>query len=383
MANTLTDLIPTIYQAMYKVSHELTGFIPAVTLNTSAQRAAVGQTIRSFIPPASTSTSITPGPYPPDTGGQAFTTHTLSITSSEAVPIQWTGEEELSVAESFTQQQMMQRQFEQAMRYLANKIEGELAALYQYASRAYGTVSTVPGTTAGDYTEFSNVRKILVDNGAPTSDLQLVIDTTTGAMIRGKQAQAYAAGTDTMQRQGVLLDFSGMMIRESAQIKSHTAGTASSATTNAAGYAVGAKTLTLASAGTGTLLAGDVITLVGDTNQYVLLSGDADVSGGGTFVLGEPGLRQAASAAAKAITMIATHQAMMAFDRGAIHLVTRLPALNSGRDMATSRTIVTDPFSGLSFDVAEYLGYHQTHWEVSIAWGCGVMNPHHLALLIR
>jgi len=383
MANTLTDLIPTIYQAMYTVSHELTGLIPAVTMNSSAQRCALNQTIRSFIPPAATSTSITPAPYPPDTGGQAFTTHTLTIANSKAVPVQWTGEEELSVADSFTQQQMMQRQFEQAMRTLANEIEADLAALYAYASRAYGTVSTVPGTTAGDYTEFSGVRKLLVDNGAPTGDLHLVVDTTTGAMIRGKQSQAYMAGSDTMQRQGVLYDFSGLQVRESAQIKTHTAGNAASATTNNAGYAVGATTLTLASAGTGALLAGDIVTFAGDANQYVVTTGDADVSGGGTFVIANPGLRIAMSAATKAITEIATHVSMMAFDRGAIHLATRLPALNSGRDMATARSTVTDPYSGLSFDVAEYLGYHQTHWEVSIAWGVGVMNPHHLVLLIR
>ncbi len=79
-------------------------------------------------------------------------------------------------------------------------------------------------------------------------------------------------------------------------------GTNAGATTNAAGYAVGATVITLASAGTGTILAGDVITFTGDGNKYVVISGDNNVANGGTITLAAPGLRQAIPAAATAIT---------------------------------------------------------------------------------
>jgi hypothetical protein len=78
-------------------------------------------------------------------------------------------------------------------------------------------------------------------------------------------------------------------------------GSAVGATTNTAGYAIGATVITLASAGTGAITAGSPITFVGDTNVYRVTSGDADVSGGGTITLAAPGLLQAIPASATAI----------------------------------------------------------------------------------
>lgn len=84
-------------------------------------------------------------------------------------------------------------------------------------------------------------------------------------------------------------------------------GTASGATTNAAGYAMGVKTVTLASAGTGTILVDDIIQFAGDGHRYTVTSGDADVSNGGTISF-TPGLRVAMSAATKAITVVSNQR---------------------------------------------------------------------------
>jgi hypothetical protein len=80
-------------------------------------------------------------------------------------------------------------------------------------------------------------------------------------------------------------------------------GTASGATTDTTGYATTTTTITLASAGTGTILIGDVITFAGDTTQYTVTSGDADVSGGGTITF-TPGLEVAIETSAHAITVV-------------------------------------------------------------------------------
>jgi hypothetical protein len=383
MANTLTNLIPDVYSALDVVSRELVGMIPAVTRDPNTERAAVNQTVRSFVAPAATAGDITPGVTPPDDGDQTIGNVDLTITKARRVPIRWNGEQTKGVNNGGPGVQAIKRaQIAQAIRTLVNEMEADLAALYVNASRSYGAGGTIPFGTAGDYTDASMTRKILVDNGAPTSDMQLVVNTGAGANLRGKQGgKANEAGTDIILRQGVLLDIHGFAIRESAQIKTHTKGTGASATTNAAGYAVGATVITLAVAGTGTILAGDSITFAGDTNQYVIASGDADVSNAGTITLAAPGLRQAIPAAATAITVAATGPRSMAFARSAIVLATRAPALPEEGDSALDRMLITDPVSGITFELAMYAQYRQMQYEISAAWGVKAVKTEHLALL--
>ncbi len=383
MANTLTGLIPQINLALDTVSRELTGMIPAVTMDARFSRAAVGQTVISPVAPAAAATNITPGVTPPNDGDQNIGNVTLSITKARRVPVRWNGEETLGLSGSGTTQSMiMQDQFAQAMRTLINEIEADLTALHLFSSRAYGTAGLTPFNGVNDYTDATFALKILKDNGAPLSNNQLVMNTSASATMLGKQAAVNAAGSDSILRQGVLLDVSGMALRESAQIVTSVAGTAASATTNTAGYAVGATTITLASAGTGTIVAGDVITFAGDNNKYVVVTGDTDVLNGGTIVLAAPGLQKAIPAAATAITVIAASARNMLFNRSAIVLATRAPALPDGGDLAVDRRIVTDPRSGLSFEVSMYPQYRQMQYEIAIVWGVKAVKTEHMALLL-
>lgn len=384
MPNTLTSLIPSVYAALDTVSRELVGLCAAVTRDATVERAAVGQFVYSPVAPAAAAGDITPAVTPPDDGNQTIGNIPLSITKARRVPVRWNGEEQRGLNNGGAgYENILQDQFAQAFRTLANEQEADLAALHASASRAYGTAGTTPFGTAGDYTDASNALKILLDNGAMSLDRHLVLNTAAGANLRGKQGgKANEAGTDSILRQGVLLDVHGFAIRESAQINTPAIGTASGATTNAAGYAVGATTLTLAAAGTGTLVAGDVVTFAGDSNKYVIASGDADVSNGGTITLAAPGLRVAMSAATKAITVVAAAARNMAFTRDAIVLASRLPARPEEGDLAVDVTSVQDPISGLAFEIAQYNQYRQVQFEVSCAWGVKVVKPENLALLL-
>jgi hypothetical protein len=88
------------------------------------------------------------------------------------------------------------------------------------------------------------------------------------------------------------------------------------------------------------------------------------------------------SAATKAITVVAASPRSMAFHRGAIVLAQRLPALPDGGDVASDRTTVVDPRSGLSFEVAMYPQYRQMQYEVSCAWGVAMVKPEHACNLL-
>ena len=82
-----------------------------------------------------------------------------------------------------------------------------------------------------------------------------------------------------------------------------TEGTAILAKTDATGYAAGVSTVTLASTGTGSILAGDVIKIGSDNTVYTVTTGDADVSNGGSIVF-TPALVKAIPASQTNIRLI-------------------------------------------------------------------------------
>jgi hypothetical protein len=384
--NTITNLIPDLYAALDVVSRELVGFIPSVSSDMTFERAAVGQTVRSPVAPASAATDITPAVIPPDDGEQTIGNVNMTITKAKRVPVRWNGEQSLGLDNNGPgRSAIMQMQFAQAMRTLCNLVEVDLAATHVSSSRAYGTAGATPFGTAGDFSDASNVLKILKDNGAPLSDVSLVMDTTAGAKMIGLQSRYDIAGDTTMQRQGIILEKAGLKLRESAQVAISVAGTMASATSTSAAFTVGQTVIPLATAGTGVVAAGDIVTFANDTNKYVVASvsfAGANPASGDSITLAAPGLRVAQGVATRAITVVAAATRNMAFAREALYLATRAPALPVEGDSASDREIITDPRSGLSFEVAMYKQYRQVQYEIAIAWGVKAVKPEHMALLL-
>jgi hypothetical protein len=184
------------------------------------------------------------------------------------------------------------------------------------------------------------------------------------------------AGGSDLLRQGVLLDLQGMAVRESAQIQSHTKGTGASILVNGA-LAVG-DTSVDADGGSGTILAGDVVTFAADsTNKYVV----GTALSGGAFALNPTGVRTAI-ADNNAITVGNSYTANMAFHRNALELAVRAPAVPNGGDSADDAIVVQDPHSGLVFEVRVYRGYRKSMIEVAAAWGVKAFKPDFIATLM-
>jgi hypothetical protein len=385
MANTLTAVLPTIYEALDVVSRELVGFIPAVTRNTSAERAAVSQNITYPVVPSITTENITPGASPASSGDQTIGSLTMTISKSKAAPIRWTGEEQrsLSVGDRPQIGNILRDQFAQAFRALTNEIEADLAALYVEASRAYGTAGTAPFGTNNDFTDLSNAYAILDQNGAPSTDRHLVLNSLAMANLRGKQSQVFKvneAGTADTLRTGSIGDLLGFMIHNSSQVKAHTKGTGTGyLVNNASGYAIGSTTIA-ADTGSGTIIAGDILTnsqAGRDANKYVVKTALAT----GSLTIANPG-NLVAWVDNDSLAVGNNYTANLAFSRNAIHLVTRQPAMPEGGDDADDVATVTDPFSGLSFQVAIYRQYRQVKYEIGLAWGVKMVKPEHCAILL-
>jgi len=389
MANTLTAIIPILQDSANMIGRELVGFIPACYKNASAARAGFNQVVNYPIVPSLSAAAVTPAATAPAGTDIVQQAGSITMNNLRKVSWNWTGEERtaLNNGDIGPYKDIIGQTLQQAMRTLVNEIESSLwTAAYKGASRAFGAATTTPFATANDLSDFAQMAKILDDNGAPQSDRHLVVGSAAMVNLRGKQAVLFKvneAGTDETLRRGSIGEVMGLAVHNSYPIAPVTAGTNSGSTTDAAGYAVGATTLTLASAGTGTILAGDILAITGDASaqKYVVNTGDADVSNGGTVVLNAPGLRGTLSAATHALTTTATYTPNIALHRNGLHLIMRAP--DNGDDAANTETVtVTDAISGLVFQFARYPQYMQSSFELRVLYGVKAVKSDFIATLI-
>lgn len=380
MANILTNLIPALYQNLNEVSRELTGFLPSVARNSSAARAAVGESVTVPVSSAMESGDVTPAMTVPEPEDFTMDNVAIQITKSRNVSFGLTGEEFQGLNNGVGANYILGENIKQAIRTLANEMEKDVAVEAAAASsRAHGTAGTTPFAT--DLSDAAQIKKLLDDNGAPMGGRSLIINTTAGVNLRSltQLTNVGDAGTNMTLRQGELLNLFGFSIKESAGIQNVAQSTISGVTLNAA--EAGATELTIKAATSGSLKAGDVITIAGDDNKYVVAEANSALAASGKIKIAKPGLLQAA-ADSSAVTVVAASARNIAFTQNAIQLVTRAPALPGGRDAAVDSYIMTDSRSGMAFEVRVYQGYRKMRMEVACAWGVKVIKPEHVATLL-
>lgn len=386
MANVLTDLAADIYKAADIVGREAVGFIPSVTINAGAETAAQNDTVRAhFTRAATVNTSVTPAMTIPEGDDQTVDNKTMTLNKVANVMIPWTGEDVKHVNNGSGFETIYGDQIAQAMRGITNQIETDLATeAYQNASRAHGTAGTTP--FGSNFDEVAEVRQILLDNGMPVNDgrLSLVVNTAAGTKLRNlaQLQKANEAGSDAMLRQGALLDLQGFMLKESAGVQAHTKGGMTGADiNNGSGEAIGQTTLTFdgGTVNTTGFAAGDVITIAGDTNKYIVNTGST--STGGDIVIGGPGLRSAAADAAE-ITVGNSFTANVGLHQSAVELAIRALEKPFNGDAAVDVMVVQDPHSGLVFQISVYKGYNKAMIDVTALYGTKAWKPDAIALLL-
>ncbi len=380
MANILTNLAADIYKAADTVGRELVGIIPSVTINAGAEAVAIGDVIRSAFTRTPTVGTITPSMVIPEGTDQTVDNKTMTLDQTASIKIPWTGEDIKHVNNGAGYTSIYGDQIAQAMRAITNQIEAYAWGLaYKGASRAFGTAGTTP--FASNFNEVAELRQILIDNGCPDDgQLTLVMNTIAGTKLRNlaQLQQVNTSGDSSLLRQGELLNLQRIMLKESAAPIAVTKGTGASYTSSTAGYAVGSTDITLIT-GTGTILAGDVVTFAGDTNKYVVAVG---VTAAGTISLNAPGLRLPLAASAVALTVGATSTSNIVLHKGCFELAVRPISLPMGGDDADDQMTVQDPHSGLSFDVSAYKGYKKAMFDISCVYGGKMWKPNHAAILL-
>lgn len=375
MANVLTSLAPTLFSAAKLVANEPFGVVGAINTTFDDKGVAKGDNVSVDVAPVRAASDFTPANVASTGTDSTGSKIDVTITKSRKVDWHLTGEQQRSLENATINQDWVQQLIAQGMRTLRNEAEVDAAlAVKVGASRAYGTAGTTP--FASDLTALTNVRKILVDNGAPKADLQMVFDTNAGLNLRnlGVLQNAYQAGSDQERRTGEFLPQMGFRLSESAGIGVHTKGTGSGyLINNASGYAVGATQLAV-DTGSGTILAGDVITIGSDTNKYVVES----ALSGSVVTIAAPGLRVAAADNAT-VTVGNNYTANLAFERSSVVGVLRPPIMPANPTI--QQMLVSDQF-GMTYLMLDIAQYGQRTWELHLAWGFKAVNPEFAAIAL-
>lgn len=381
MPNTLTNLIPTIYTAADAVLRELTGFIPAVTMFASPDQVSKDQVVRYPIVASYQAGNVDAAATGPDPADTSLGNDTMTISKERSVTFYWTGNDQKGLSEMY--EVILRDQFAQAMRTLVNEVETDLGALYVHASRAHGTAGTTPFDATDKLGALAQLLKILEDNGAPTGDLQFVMNTSAAAAMRSLTvlSSVDSAGNEGLLRRGVLGDLFDFAVRRSAKVANHVKGNGSGYLVNfPAGYPVGSTGITV-DTGSNIVKAGDILTNTQagrDANKYVVKTG---VAAAGTLVLQNPGV-QAAWVDNDPVAIGNNYAANLGFSRSAIHAMLRVPAMPEGGDAADDVTVVTDEQTGISFQVAMYRQRRRVAYEVGLAWGVKAVKPEAIAILL-
>jgi hypothetical protein len=385
MANdiSLSGLTEILYVARDQVVAEPTAFSQGVITNGGTEGVSSGGTVTSMRSTQPTlETSYTPAMTVPDAADITTSVDSLTLGSYAGSSIPLKGEQFLQLANTVGAELALTQLYAQAIRQIRNQIEVAIAtAAYQGSSRAVGTAGTAP--FASNFNTINELRQILEDNGCSMDDgeLSLAISTTAGTNLRNLSTltKANEAGSDATLRRGELLNVSGFSIRASAGIRAHTKGTGSGYLVNQTGLVTGSRAITT-DTGTGTILAGDIITFAsGAGSGFNYVVGNALASN--VVTINHPGLR-GAIADNNAITVGNNYTANVGFHRSAIELAMRPPAQPPGGDAGEEIATLFDEKTGLSFSARLYKGYGINQIKIMAFYGVKVWKPEYVATLM-
>lgn len=377
----LNDLLLPIQDAMDEANEQLRGFIPAVNIDGKLSGASKNEEIEIYDVDVAEPSDYTASMTIPE-GSEATTTSSkVKIEEVKSTSFNLAGETEMALNNQGKLVSVNQIAFTKAFIKLQDYIEAYLAKkILESASRATGTVGKVPFDTAADFTDLAQLGLIFDDNGTPAGSRELVLNNVAMSNIRAKMSNLFKvneSGSGDLLHNGVLsAPLQGFNLFQSGALKTHKKGTGASYLLSKAA-ATGDTVLNI-DTGTGTILAGDVVTIGSDTNKYLVNKG---TTAAGSIVIGNPGLISAS--ANKATVMVGSdYIPSVAFQRDTVLFGARAPAIGARGDAAIDRTYVMSKY-GIPFMISVYGGHGMTQVEVSVAYGAGVKNSANVAVLMQ
>jgi len=372
MANTIPAVMTQLVARAVGVLRRRSHMARYVTTAYSLSPGQKGKTVDVEIPPTATAAAIT--------AANSFPANTATVATTTPITLdQWFGSDFNMNDQEMTQVSKDLNYFPAAaaasLAAVVTKVDDSLLGLYSSVYNAGGTAGTTPfATTSNAWT--TGARKLLNESLAPMDDRHVVLDSDAeaNAVNLSEFKSLYASGDPGVIVNGEIGFKLGAAWALNQGVQTHTRGTlASSPLVNDASYGIGETTVDIdATSLTGTVVIGDIFTVAGDTQQYTVT---ANATAAANAIAGMAFLpaSKVAWADNAAVTFIASHQANLAFQRGAFALATApFESVDSSLGMTQS---VVDPLSGLVIRLEVSRQYKQTRWEWDVLYGVKAIRP--------
>lgn len=381
MANILTEVTPKLLAQGLLALREVAVMPQLVNRRYEIIAGQKGSTIDVPIPSAVSVQDVTPANTPPNTGDVQPTSVPIPLNSWKEAPFYLTDKDMLEAMDGF-----IPMEASEAIKGIANQVNSDILALGRKFYGFAGTAGTTPfGNTDvaknGDTADATTLRKILNKQLANISDRHVVFDPDAEANALNLRAfnDANWSGTVEAIMNGNLNSRLGFRWWMHQLVPTFVGGTLSDGTNKKAlvngALAQGVKTMNIDSTTlTGTLVDGDVFTIAGQTQTYVvsnttLLTAAGNAITGVTF---EPALKVAVADNAQ-ITFKADHVMNIGFHRDAIAFATR-PLDNVQQGLGSITSSAVDPDSGLSLRLEVTREHKRTRFSYDILYGVAVVR---------
>jgi hypothetical protein len=366
MANTLTEVKDKLL-AQGLMALRRTSLTPRlVNRDIEEQAAGKGDTVNVPIPSAQTVADVTPAATPPSTQDVAPTSVPIVMDRWKESAFYLTDKEQLEVMEG-----TIPMQASEALEALVSEVDRYVLSLASKAYGYHGTAGTTPFTAGGvdRPTDVTKIRAVLNKQLAPLNNRHIILDPDAEAAalnLRAFHDMSFSGDVSAILA-GMLNQKFGFQWWMSQNVRTHTAGTMTTAlVNNGAGYAAGTKTIAI-DGDVGTMLVGDVISFAGHSQTYVVTEGQ---TGAGSISF-EPGLLVAV-ADNVAITIRATHVMNLAMHRDFIAFASR-PLAGSNHPSSVISQVV-DPISGLALRLEITREHRRDRFAYDILYGADVVR---------
>lgn len=393
MANTLTVLLPKIISRGLMALRERVIMPRLVNSDFSAEAVAEGTEITIPLPVAVADIAVTPSNVLVAPTDVTPTSVTLPLDQwRQSTPIGLTDKEKVEI---MTKDDFLPMQFSEAIKGIANRLNEYIwgkyttatSGIYGFISNPSAGVGTIVDPFATGTTDTSGVsaatgaKRVLNAQLCPRDDRRGVLSFNAEAAMLdlGEISDADKIGTDEVKINGEVGRKFGINWFADDHVPTHTVGTSYEASpadvTLRETEALGSTAISILDAGAGTLVAGDILTIAGDSQTYCVTGSGAPYTlhaSNDTQVSIVPALQVAQSGGAQVVTVKNSHEVNLVFHRDAFGFAMRTLAIEEeGRQIMT----MTDPISGISLRLEIEKQHKQTTYAFDVLYGATLVRP--------